>query len=73
MTLQIDLKAKSAREARQEIQQLAFPKGANYKGYDKNGNCVLMSQVREKGNKAYVATARKNRSLPAIRFVCEPL
>ena len=40
-----------------------------YKGYDRHGECVLMSLVRKRGDKANVATAHKNRSERPVKFV----
>jgi hypothetical protein len=65
----IELKAKTARQARREISQRWPTQAVNYIGYDAHGEAVLMSLVREQGNNAYVATAHRNRSLPPVRFV----
>jgi hypothetical protein len=66
------LKATTAAEARREIKS-RFPGGASYTGFDEDGQAVIMSLVREKGNKAYVATVARNRSKKAVRFECVPL
>lgn len=68
--MSIQLEAKTAREARSEIAR-RFPQGANYYGYDKNGECVIMSLVRPRGDKHYVATATRGKK--AVSFTCEPL
>jgi hypothetical protein len=68
----IKLIAKTAREARREI-AARFPQGATYTGYDIEGQDVLMSLVRAKGDKASVATVRRNGSLPPVSFTCIPL
>jgi len=56
----IKLEATSAKRARSEIAS-RFPQGANYKGFDEDGEVVLMSLVRARGSKANV------------RFEAEPL
>lgn len=66
------LKAKTAREARAEI-SARWPQGANYEGRDEDGVCVLKSLVRARGNKANVATLRRNRSKKPVEFWAEPL
>jgi len=66
------LEAKTARQARSEISR-RFPQGANYSGYDADGECVIMSLVRARGDKANVATVKRNRSKPPVRFVAVPL
>jgi len=69
---EITLKAKTAKAARSEIAG-RFPQGASYLGYDRNGDCVLISLVRPKGSKAPVASARANRGLSPVTFTCKPL
>lgn len=69
---EIKLEATTAKKARSEI-AAKFPQGANYKGYDEDGECVLMSLVRPRGEKANVATVTRNRSKRPVRFTCEPL
>jgi hypothetical protein len=66
---EITLKATNARQARSEVAS-RFGQGANLYGYIKD-ECVYMTLVRERGNKAYVATATKGRK--ANRFTCVPL
>lgn len=68
----IPLAAKTANQARAEIAH-RFPQGATYTGYDEDGEAVLLSLVRARGDKANVATARKNRCKRPVRFECEPL
>jgi hypothetical protein len=71
-TKTVRLNATSAREARKEIQARWPHLEVNYKGYDTRGECVLMSTVRKQGDKAYVATARRNRhDLVATSFDAE--
>lgn len=67
----VALQAKTARQARAEISASWPTLDVNYKGYNKDGECVLMSLVRKQGDKAYVATASKNRAGPAVRFEAE--
>ncbi len=69
---EIELKAKTAKAARTEIAS-RFPQGANYRGYDKDRDVVLMSLVRPRGHTANVATVRRSRGSAAIRFTCVPL
>jgi hypothetical protein len=71
MPINITLGAKTAKEARREIKSRWPDYPVNYKGYDKDGDCVLMSLVREKGNTTGVATVKRNRSLPPVSFVAE--
>ena len=67
--MDVKLKAKTASEARREISQNWPNIPVTYTGYDKNGLDVLQALVREKGNKSPVATAKRNRSLPAVSLV----
>jgi hypothetical protein len=64
----IPLSAKSAAEARRWIKENCPNTGADYYGYNKDGECVLMSTVRPKGSKAPVATATRNRAGRAVSF-----
>lgn len=67
---EVELEAKTAVQARNEIKS-KYPQGADYTGYAADGKAVIMSTVRPRGNKAYVATA----SIPgkkAVRFACVP-
>lgn len=61
--VRIELKSKNARDASKETRKLFPPNQAiSLTGYDSEGECVYISLVREKGNKAPVATAKKSRS-----------
>lgn len=64
----IKLKSTSAVAARQEAKAHA---PCNLQGYDKNGEAVYLSHVREAGNKCYVATAMKEGR--AVRFTATPV
>lgn len=64
----ITLKATSARKARTEA-AAAFPNGCDIMGYDEDGINVFITTVREHGNRAPIATAYRNRSKKAIKFV----
>lgn len=69
---EIELSAKTARAARSEIAS-RWPQGANYSGYDEDGEKVLMSLVRPRGQKGNVATAIRSRAKRPVRFTAEPL
>lgn len=69
---EVPLKAATAHQARREIKE-RFPQGANYRGYDKDGEVVIMSLVRRLGDKAGVATVKRNRANKPVRFTCTPL
>lgn len=70
-TKTVRLNANTAREARREISERWPQYEIQYKGYDVKGECVLMSTVRRQGNKAHVATAKRNRSKPSVSFDAE--
>lgn len=65
--IEIDLQARTARQARSEIKQRWPKNDVAYLGYDEDGFMVLMSLVRgvTKGN---VATLSRNRSKRPIKF-----
>lgn len=67
---QIPLKATTARDARRECAQYA---PCSLYGFDKNDECVMMTTVYPKGHKYYVATAKRNRALPAMVFTRGPV
>jgi len=65
----IELDATTAKAARTEIRARWPQYEVDYTGYDEDGMDVLLSCVRRKGDKAGVATAKRNRSKPAVKFV----
>lgn len=67
----VTLKATTAKKARTEISGRWPTLNVNYKGYNKDGDAVLISMVRKQGDKANVATAYRNRSSRAVKFVAE--
>lgn len=67
---QIPLKATTARDARRECQAYA---PCSLYGFDKNDECVMMTTVYPRGHQSYVATAKRNRALPAMTFTRGPV
>ena len=62
------LRSTNAREARQEAKAYA---PCNIQGYDKHGEAVYLSHIREVGDKHHVATAMKEGR--AVRFTVTPI
>lgn len=67
--MKITLKSKTAREARREISRRWPELDVNFTGYDQNGEDVFMSLVRKQGDKAPVASLRRNRSPRPVKFI----
>lgn len=63
---------KTTRHARAWLKENA-PNGAYLYGYNKDGVCILITLVRQKGNKAPVASARRGRLGEAVQFTYREL
>lgn len=67
----VKLDAITATSARREVQQ-KYPQGATIYGW-RDGECVYIGTVRERGNKAPTASVSRNHTKRANEFYAMPL